>query len=133
MAMACSTEGLIQRSCLFKEVLIRQMLFQSSNNVSSCLFSAIDTVTVYVFHEPSLLSSLQDNGLTGVVMKALVLKDVSTFTHLEYAQGFFDHLRKVDVCVYANANRQFSNFVYTVLYIYYMAICISLIKMDHDS
>ncbi|XP_031573679.1 E3 ubiquitin-protein ligase HUWE1-like isoform X3 [Actinia tenebrosa] len=37
---------------------------------------AIDTVTVYVFHEPSLLSSLQDNGLTGVVMKSLVLKDI---------------------------------------------------------
>ena len=33
-------------------------------------------VTVYVFHEPSLLSSLQDNGLTGVMLKALVVKEV---------------------------------------------------------
>ncbi|XP_032242084.2 E3 ubiquitin-protein ligase HUWE1 isoform X2 [Nematostella vectensis] len=37
---------------------------------------ATDVVTVYVFHEPSLLSSLQDNGLTGVVMKSLVVKDI---------------------------------------------------------
>ena len=33
-------------------------------------------VTVYVFHEPSLLSSLQDNGLTAVMLKALVVKEV---------------------------------------------------------
>lgn len=39
-------------------------------------FTAIDVVTVYVFHEPSLLSSLQDNGLTGVMLKALVVKEV---------------------------------------------------------
>ena len=39
--------------------------------------TAIDVVTVYVFHEPSLLSSLQDNGLTGVMLKALVVKEVS--------------------------------------------------------
>ncbi|XP_015767939.1 PREDICTED: E3 ubiquitin-protein ligase HUWE1-like [Acropora digitifera] len=38
--------------------------------------AAIDVVTVYVFHEPSLLSSLQDNGLTGVMLKALVVKEV---------------------------------------------------------
>jgi len=39
--------------------------------------TAIDVVTVYVFHEPSLLSSLQDNGLTAVMLKALVVKEVS--------------------------------------------------------
>ena len=39
--------------------------------------AAIDVVTVYVFHEPSLLSSLQDNGLTGVMLKALVVKEVN--------------------------------------------------------
>lgn len=40
--------------------------------------TAIDVVTVYVFHEPSLLSSLQDNGLTAVMLKALVVKEVSS-------------------------------------------------------
>ena len=38
---------------------------------------ATDVVTVYVFQEPSLLSSLQDNGLTDVVLQALLVKDVS--------------------------------------------------------
>ena len=33
-------------------------------------------VTAYVFQEPSLLSSLQDNGLTDVVLHALLVKDV---------------------------------------------------------
>ena len=39
---------------------------------------ATDVVTVYVFQEPSLLSSLQDNGLTDVVLHALLIKDVRT-------------------------------------------------------
>lgn len=44
----------------------------------SCLFlSATEVVTVFVFQEPSLLSSLQDNGLTDVMLHALLIKDVS--------------------------------------------------------
>ena len=42
------------------------------------LFIATGLVTVYVFQEPSLLSSLQDNGLTDVVLHALLVKDVSS-------------------------------------------------------
>jgi len=38
--------------------------------------AATGLVTVYVFQEPSLLSSLQDNGLTDVVLHALLVKDV---------------------------------------------------------
>jgi hypothetical protein len=34
---------------------------------------------VFVFQEPSLLSSLQDNGLTDVMLHALLIKDVSPF------------------------------------------------------
>ena len=49
-------------------------LNNTKNEFSSS--AAIDVVTVYVFHEPSLLSSLQDNGLTGVMLKALVVKEV---------------------------------------------------------
>jgi len=44
----------------------------------SLFLLATDVVTVYVFQEPSLLSSLQDNGLTDVVLHALLVKDVST-------------------------------------------------------
>ena len=51
---------------------------------STCLFSpplpwsaATEVVTVFVFQEPSLLSSLQDNGLTDVMLHALLIKDVS--------------------------------------------------------
>lgn len=44
---------------------------------ASLFLLATDVVTVYVFGEPSLLSSLQDNGLTDVVLHALLVKDVS--------------------------------------------------------
>ncbi|XP_064633553.1 E3 ubiquitin-protein ligase HUWE1-like isoform X3 [Lineus longissimus] len=43
---------------------------------ASLFLLATDAVTVYVFQEPSLLSSLQDNGLTDVVLHALLIKDV---------------------------------------------------------
>lgn len=39
---------------------------------------ALDVVTVFVFQEPSLLSSLQDKGLTEVVLNSLLVKDVPT-------------------------------------------------------
>ena len=42
---------------------------------SLCLL-ATEVVTAYVFQEPSLLSSLQDKGLTDVVLQALLVKDV---------------------------------------------------------
>lgn len=53
---------------------------------ASLFLLATDVVTVYVFGEPSLLSSLQDNGLTDVVLHALLVKDVSYFgnTHCIY-------------------------------------------------
>lgn len=38
---------------------------------------ATELVTVYVFQEPSMLSPLQANGLTDVVLQALLVKDVS--------------------------------------------------------
>ncbi|CAF1298860.1 unnamed protein product [Adineta ricciae] len=37
---------------------------------------ATDVVTLFIFQEPSQLSSLQDNGLTDVLMHALLKKDV---------------------------------------------------------
>ncbi|ODN05630.1 E3 ubiquitin-protein ligase HUWE1 [Orchesella cincta] len=43
---------------------------------ASLFLLAIDVVTVYVFQEPSLLHSLQDNGLTDVITEALLMKDV---------------------------------------------------------
>ncbi|XP_069142505.1 E3 ubiquitin-protein ligase HUWE1-like isoform X2 [Argopecten irradians] len=42
----------------------------------SLFLLATDVVTVYVFQEPSLLSSLQDSGLTDVVLHALLIKDM---------------------------------------------------------
>ncbi len=42
----------------------------------SLFLLATDVVTAYVFREPSLLSSLQDRGLTDVVLHALLVKDV---------------------------------------------------------
>ncbi|XP_010861579.1 PREDICTED: E3 ubiquitin-protein ligase HUWE1-like [Bison bison bison] len=45
----------------------------------SLFLLATEVVTVFVFQEPSLLSSLQDNGLTDVMLHALLIKDVSPF------------------------------------------------------
>jgi E3 ubiquitin-protein ligase HUWE1 len=42
----------------------------------SLFLLATDVATVYVYHEPSLLSSLQDNGLTDVILQALLAKEV---------------------------------------------------------
>ena len=39
-------------------------------------FLATDALTVYIFQEPSMLSSLQDSGLTDVVLHALLVKEV---------------------------------------------------------
>lgn len=44
----------------------------------SLFLLATDVVAVYVFQEPSLLSSLQDVGLTDVVLHALLVKNVSS-------------------------------------------------------
>ena len=56
--------------------------------------AAIDVVTVYVFHEPSLLSSLQDNGLTGVMLKALVVKEVNRPISLNLNSSLAARLRE---------------------------------------
>lgn len=44
--------------------------------LASVNVSATEVVTLYVFHEPSLLSSLQDRKLTDVILEALVVKEV---------------------------------------------------------
>jgi len=44
---------------------------------ASLFLLGTDVVTVYVFQEPSLLSTLQDSQLTDVVTEALLVKDVS--------------------------------------------------------
>ena len=41
--------------------------------------SGTEVVTLYVFHEPSLLSSLQDRKLTDVILEALVVKEVCLY------------------------------------------------------
>lgn len=58
-------------------------LFHSLLVLSLSLVSlATEVVTVFVFQEPSLLSSLQDNGLTDVMLHALLIKDVSLVAFL---------------------------------------------------
>lgn len=42
----------------------------------SLFLLATDVVTVYVYQEPALLSALQDNGLTSVVLHSLLVKEV---------------------------------------------------------
>lgn len=55
---------------------LRHIISNAEYYGPSLFLLATDVVTVYVFQEPSLLSSLQDNGLTDVVLQALLKKDV---------------------------------------------------------
>ncbi|XP_046484252.1 E3 ubiquitin-protein ligase HUWE1 isoform X1 [Neodiprion pinetum] len=55
---------------------LKHIISNSDYYGPSLFLLATDVVTVYVFQEPSLLSSLQDNGLTDVVLHALLIKDV---------------------------------------------------------
>lgn len=55
---------------------LRHIISNSEYYGPSLFLIATDAVTVYVFQEPSLLSSLQDNGLTDLVLHALLIKEV---------------------------------------------------------
>ncbi|KAH9508169.1 E3 ubiquitin-protein ligase huwe1, partial [Bulinus truncatus] len=55
---------------------LKHIISNSEYYGPSLFLLATDVVTVYVFQEPSLLSSLQDKGLTDVVLQALLIKDV---------------------------------------------------------
>ena len=50
----------------------------------SLFLLATEVVTLYVFHEPSQLSSLQDRKLTDVILDALVLKEVGNYSHCAF-------------------------------------------------
>ena len=55
---------------------IRHIISNAEYYGPSLFLLATDVVSVYVYHEPSLLSTLQDNGLTDVVLYALLVKEV---------------------------------------------------------
>lgn len=55
---------------------LRHIISNAEYYGSSLFLLATDVVSVYVYQEPSLLSVAQDNGLTDVVMHALLVKDV---------------------------------------------------------
>ncbi|XP_029040981.2 LOW QUALITY PROTEIN: E3 ubiquitin-protein ligase HUWE1 [Osmia bicornis bicornis] len=55
---------------------LKHIISNSEYYGPSLFLLATDVVTVYVFQEPSLLSSLQDNGLTDVVLHALLIKEI---------------------------------------------------------
>lgn len=62
---------------------LKHIISNSEYYGPSLFLLATDVVTVYVFQEPSLLSSLQDNGLTDVVLHALLIKEVSESVQLK--------------------------------------------------
>lgn len=55
---------------------LRHIISNAEYYGPSLFLLATDVVTVYVFQEPSLLSSLQESGLTDVVLNALLVKEV---------------------------------------------------------
>ncbi|KAH9508172.1 E3 ubiquitin-protein ligase huwe1 [Bulinus truncatus] len=69
------------KHCFARAALLKSMLNLMKKAIPDLSFAesirhSTDVVTVYVFQEPSLLSSLQDKGLTDVVLQALLIKDV---------------------------------------------------------
>ncbi|OBS83180.1 hypothetical protein A6R68_22836, partial [Neotoma lepida] len=65
-----------QRAALLKSMLNFLKKAIQDPAFSDGIRHATEVVTVFVFQEPSLLSSLQDNGLTDVMLHALLIKDV---------------------------------------------------------
>ena len=57
-------------------VSLKHIISRAEYYGPSLFFLATEVVTLYVFHEPSLLSSLQDRQLTDVILDALVVKEV---------------------------------------------------------
>lgn len=55
---------------------LRHVISNAEYYGPSLFMLATDVVTVYVFQEPSLLSTLQESGLTDVVLQALLGKDI---------------------------------------------------------
>ncbi|TSP79491.1 E3 ubiquitin-protein ligase HUWE1 [Bagarius yarrelli] len=64
-----------QRAALLKSMLNFLKKAIQDPAFSDGIRHATEVVTVFVFQEPSLLSSLQDNGLTDVMLYALLIKD----------------------------------------------------------
>lgn len=56
---------------------LKHVISNSDYYGPSLFLLATDVVTVYIFQEPSLLFTLQDNYLTDVVLQALLVKEVS--------------------------------------------------------
>ena len=55
---------------------LRHIISNAEYYGPSLFMLATDVVTVYVFQEPSLLSTLQESGLTDVVLQALLKKEI---------------------------------------------------------
>ena len=58
---------------------LRHVISNAEYYGPSLFLLATDVVTVYVFQEPSLLSSLQESGLTDVLIHALLVKEVKQY------------------------------------------------------
>lgn len=72
---------------------LRHIISNAEYYGPSLFLLATDVVTVYIFQEPSFLSTLQDNGLTYVILNALLIKDVRLAMNLfyyTYLQELFD-------------------------------------------
>ncbi|KAJ0036810.1 hypothetical protein NQD34_005487 [Periophthalmus magnuspinnatus] len=65
-----------QRAALLKSMLNFLKKAIQDSTFTDGIRHTTEVVTVFVFQEPSLLSSLQDNGLTDVMLHALLIKDV---------------------------------------------------------
>lgn len=55
---------------------LRHIISNAEYYGPSLFLLATDVVSVYVYHEPSLLSTLQESGLTDVILYALLVKEV---------------------------------------------------------
>ena len=95
-----TNESPYKRSLLFSlspiiRLFIAQHIISNAEYYGPSLFLlATDVVNGYIFQEPSLLSSLQNSGLTDVVLHALLVKDVSGYV-------------RVHICVFLRARKRY--------------------------
>ena len=55
---------------------LKHMISNATYYGASLFLSATDVVAVYIFQEPTVLSVLQNNGLSSIIIKALIEKEV---------------------------------------------------------
>ena len=119
-----SAELLLMQAHPARLASLKHIISSAKYYGASLFLLATDVVTAFVFGEPSLLSSLQGNGLTDLVLHAQLVKDVPIIREvlgslpnvfsvlclnsrgLHHVQVLPAHLQSASLAVYLSAMRR---------------------------